>query len=250
MSPRDWDASTYERISDPQVQMAVRVLDRLSLRGDETVLDAGCGTGRVTLLLLERLPRGRVIAVDAAPSMVEAAREALGERATVVHSDLTELELDETVDAAFSNAVFHWVLDHERLFERLHAVLRPGAPLAAQCGGEGNIDAFHALADEVAAESPFDEHFDGWVGPWNFASPDATSERLATAGFADVRTWLEDWPVVPPEPREYIRTVCLGCHLERLPPELRDAYVDEVAARAGPRLELHYVRLNISARRA
>ena len=250
MTARDWDASTYERVSDPQVEMAVRVLDRLPLRGDETVLDAGCGTGRVTRLLLDRVPRGRVIAVDAAPSMVEAAREALGERATVIQSDLTELTLEEPADAAFSNAVFHWVLDHQRLFERLHAALRPGAPLVAQCGGKGNIDRFRALADEVAAEPPFAEHFDGWVGPWNYATPEETAERLAAAGFDGVRTWLEDWPVVPPEPRDYFRTVCLGCHVERLPPELRDAYVDAVAERAGPRPELHYVRLNILARRA
>ncbi|MEA2368535.1 MAG: trans-aconitate 2-methyltransferase, partial [Thermoleophilaceae bacterium] len=143
MSARDWDASTYERVSDPQVEWARQVLDRLPLRGDETVLDAGCGTGRVTQLLLERLPRGRVVAVDAAPSMVEAASAALGDRASVFQADLMELRLDEPVDAAFSNAVFHWVPDHEQLFERLHDALRPGGRLVAQCGGRGNIAAFH-----------------------------------------------------------------------------------------------------------
>jgi trans-aconitate 2-methyltransferase len=136
---RDWDASTYERVSGPQVEWAARVLHRLPLRGDETVLDAGCGSGRVTQMLLERLPRGHVVAVDAAPSMVEAARAALGDRATVLLSDLTELEVDEPVDAAFSNAVFHWIPDHARLFARIHAALRPGGRLIAQCGGAGNI---------------------------------------------------------------------------------------------------------------
>ena len=250
VTTRDWDASTYDRVSDPQAEMAVRVFDRLPLQGDETVLDAGCGSGRVTRLLLDRLPRGRVIAVDSSPSMVEAAREALGDRATVIQSDLTELVLAEQVDAAFSNAVFHWVLDHERLFARLFAALRPGAPLAVQCGGEGNVRGFLAVADEVAADPPFAEHLDGWVGPWHFASPEAAAERLTAAGFVDVETWLEEWPVVPPEPREYFRTVCLGHHVERLPPELRDAYVDAVAERAGPRPRLDYVRLNIVARRA
>jgi trans-aconitate 2-methyltransferase len=247
---RDWDASTYERVSGPQVEWALSVLDRLPLRGDESVLDAGCGTGRVTRLLLERLPRGHVIAVDAAPSMVEAARAALDGRATVLQSDLLELELDEPVDAAFSNAVFHWVPDHERLFARLHAALRPGAPLVAQCGGKGNIARFHALANEVAAEPPFAEHLRGWVGPWNFADAEVTAERLEAAGFVDVETSLEDWPVVPTEPEAYVRTVCLGPHVARLPEELRAAYVGAVVERAGPRLQLDYVRLNIFARRA
>ncbi|MEA2309813.1 MAG: trans-aconitate 2-methyltransferase [Thermoleophilaceae bacterium] len=250
MSARDWDASTYERVSDPQVEWARQVLDRLPLRGDETVLDAGCGTGRVTQLLLERLPRGRVVAVDAAPAMVEAASAALGERATVFQADLMELRLDEPVDAAFSNAVFHWVPDHERLFERLHDALRPGGRLVAQCGGRGNIAAFHELAAEVGREEPFEEHLAEWEGPWNFAGPEETRERLERAGFVDVDTSLQDWPVVPDEPRDYVRTVVLGYHLLRLPEELRDRYVDAVVERAGPRPTLGYVRLNIAARRA
>ena len=250
MSARDWDASTYERVSGPQVSWAREVLDRLPLRGDETVLDAGCGTGRVTQLLLERLPRGRVVAVDAAPSMVAAARAALDGRATVIHCDLVELELDEQVHAVFSNAVFHWVPDHGRLFERLHAALRPGGRLVAQCGGKGNIDAFHALAAEVASAEPFAGHLAGWQGPWNFAGAEETRDRLEAAGFVDVETSLEDWPVVPSEPSDYIRTVCLGHHVDRLPPELREPFVEAVAARLGEPPELDYVRLNISARRA
>jgi len=74
---RDWDAATYDRVSAPQVEWARAVLERLPLEGHETVLDAGCGSGRVTQMLLERLPRGHVIAVDSAPSMVEHARAAL-----------------------------------------------------------------------------------------------------------------------------------------------------------------------------
>jgi trans-aconitate 2-methyltransferase len=244
---RDWDAATYDRVSAPQVAMAARVLERLPLEGDETVLDAGCGSGRVTEMLLERLPRGRVIAVDEAPSMVEHARARLGERPTVFQANLIELVLDDPVDAVFSNAVFHWIADHELLFERLFAALRPGGRLVAQCGGAGNVARFHDAARAVAAEPPYAEHLTGWVGPWNFAGPDETAERLARVGFGDVETWLEPYPVVPDDPVGYLRTVCLGYHLERLPAELRTGYVDAVAERADQ--ELDYVRLNITARR-
>jgi trans-aconitate 2-methyltransferase len=244
---RAWDAATYDRISNPQVAMAARVLERLPLRGDETVLDAGCGSGRVTELLLERLPRGRVIAVDQAASMVEHARERLGERALVVQSDLTALELEEQVDAVFSNAVFHWVADHALLFERLFAALRPGGRLIAQCGGAGNIAAFHRVARAVGAEEPFAGHFRDWAGPWNFASAEETATRLERAGFEEIETWLEPYPVRPEDPRAYFTTVCLGPHLERLPHELHERFVDEVYARAGD--ELDYVRLNMDARR-
>ena len=149
-STRDWDATTYDRVSAPQQRWAAEQLDRLALRGDEVVLDAGCGSGKVTLVLAARVPNGRVYAVDAAPSMVEHARQALGDRATVSCQDLTELELPEPVDLVFSNATFHWIPDHDALFAALYRNMKPGARLLAQCGGHGNIDRFRKLADEVA----------------------------------------------------------------------------------------------------
>ena len=246
---RDWDASTYERVSGPQLEWAGKVLDRLELTGDETVLDAGCGTGRVTRLLLEAVPRGHVVAVDSAPSMVEYAREALADRATVIHSDLQELVLEEPVDAVFSNAVFHWVPDHDLLFRRLHEALKPGGRISAQCGGAGNVERLHGIANRVAEGTPFAEHLGGWKGPWNFAGADETRERLERAGFPGADAWLQPWPVRPPEPRAFIRTVCLGPHLERLPEELRDDYLDAVADAIGAEPELDYIRLNIVARR-
>ncbi len=249
-SPRDWDAATYDRVSAPQVAWAAEVLDRLALEGHETVLDAGCGSGRVTALLADRLPRGRVIAVDAAPSMVQAARAALGDRAEVHEAELTELKLAEPVDAVFSNAVFHWVQDHDALFAALYAVLRPGGRLVAQCGGFGNVEAFHAVAQEVGAEEPYARYLRGWLGPWNFAGADQTRERLERAGFDRVRTALQPWPVHPPEPVAYARSVCLGHHIEQLPEDLRLPFVERVAERAGGAdMELDYVRLNIAAGR-
>ena len=250
MSARDWDARTYERVSGPQARWAEQVLERLPLEGDETVLDAGCGTGRVTRMLLERLPEGHVVAVDSAPSMVAQAREALDpESATVLQADLAEMVLDEPVDAAFSNAVFHWVPDHEALFARIFGALRPGGRLIAQCGGEGNVDRFLELADAVSAREPYAEHLAGWAGPWNFASPEATAARLERAGFAEVETGLEPWPVTPDEPLDFVRTVCLGNHLEQLPEKLREPYARDVVEACGSPMELDYVRLNISARR-
>src|SRR5687767_4911250 len=140
---RDWDARTYDRVADPMTRWGSTVLDRLPLRGDEWVLDAGCGTGRVTEGLAERLPRGRVVALDGSASMVEAARERLarfGDRIEYVVADLgAPLPIVGRVDAVLSTATFHWVPDHDALFANLAAVLRAGGWLAAQCGGAGNI---------------------------------------------------------------------------------------------------------------
>jgi trans-aconitate 2-methyltransferase len=245
---RDWDAASYDRVSDPQFGWALEQLERLPLKGDEVVLDAGCGSGRVTAELAGRVPRGRVYGVDVAPSMAAHARAALGDRATILCQDLVELELPEPVDAVFSNATFHWIKDHDALFASLHAVMKPGARLVAQCGGRGNIDRFRRLADEVALEEPFTTHFNTWRGPWNYAGSEETEERLRRAGFADVSCWLEPKSVAPADPQAFVRTVCLVRHLDRLPPELHRPFVDRVLERTGP-LTLDYIRLNLTARR-
>jgi trans-aconitate 2-methyltransferase len=218
------------------------------LRGDEVVLDAGCGSGRVTAELADRVPRGRVYGVDASPAMVEHARAALGDRAVILCQDLVEIDLPEKVDAVFSNATFHWIHDHDALFAALARGLKPGGRLVAQCGGRGNIDSFRRVTDEVASEPAFASYFEGWQGPWNYADAEPTARRLERAGFTDVDTWLEPKRVLPD--RAFLRTVCLLRHLDPLPPELRDAFVDRVIERSGEPVVLEYVRLNMTARRA
>src|SRR3954454_21084952 len=138
---RDWDAGTYTAVGAAVHAFGHALLDRLVLEGDETVLDAGCGSGEVTRDLLGRLTDGRVIGVDGSAKMIERAEAELGEdpRLTLRVQDLLELDLDEAVDVVFSSAVFHWVPDHELLFANLHRALRPGGVLLAQCGGQGNI---------------------------------------------------------------------------------------------------------------
>jgi trans-aconitate 2-methyltransferase len=246
---REWDATVYQRVSLPHEEWAKAVLDRLPLEGSETVLDAGCGTGRVTRMLIEGLGRGRVIAVDGSEAMVAKVRPILRPRDQAFTADLTALELADPVDAVISSAVFHWVLDHEALFSRLQGCLKPGGRLVAQCGGAGNIDRLRETARELASRRPYAGHLDGFTDPWNYASPEMTEDRLRAAGFEGVRCWLEPWEVLPPEPYEFLRTICLAPYLDPLPSELHEPFLRAVLAAEGEPLRLGYVRLNIEARR-
>jgi trans-aconitate 2-methyltransferase len=247
MVAREWDAVTYDRVSAPQLSWAREQLERLELHGDETVLDAGCGSGRVTALLAELVAEGRLYAVDASRAMVEHTREALRGRATVFCQDLVELELPEPVDVIFSNATFHWIHDHPALFRALHDALKPGGRLVAQCGGRGNIDRFRRAAEEVAHEPPFSTYeFDN---PWNYAGAEETAGRLEDAGFVDVRTWLEPKPTPLEDPKPFVTTVCLLPYLNRLPEGLHEPFVEAVLERCAQPLVLDYVRLNLAARR-
>lgn len=248
--PREWDADTYDEVSDPQFEWGSEVLGRLELDGDEVVLDAGCGSGRVSAELAKRLPRGRLIAVDGSEAMIAKARKRLGDDVIYLVADLSELELDEPVDLIFSTATFHWIVDHDRLFQRLHAALCPGGRVVAQCGGQGNVAEYAKAIVAAAAQPQFSRHFEGMAPIWNFAPPDETERRLLNAGFTDVRCWLQPKPVTPAQPLEFISTVTLGPHLARLPQELRRPFAEAVLAEAGEPLTLDYVRLNIEARAA
>ena len=254
----EWDAATYQRVSAPQLAWGQRVVGRIPLAGDEDALDAGCGTGRVTRLLAERLPRGTVLGIDGSARMVEEAARRLGDlggRVRFRQADLRELELDEPVHLIVSTATFHWILDHDGLFARLYAALRPGGRLVAQCGGFGNIAGTHAAAEEEGAAEPYSAHLAGMPESWHFAGAEDTVRRLEGAGFTDARAWLEDDPAVFETPEEgavFLSTVVLRHHLERLPEELRAPFARAVAdrrTRADGRVELDYVRLNLEARR-
>jgi trans-aconitate 2-methyltransferase len=251
---RAWDGQSYDRISGPMESLGREVLERLTLRGDETVIDAGCGSGRITQALLERLPRGSVIAVDSSPSMIAAASERLerdgahNARLQLRVADLLDLELGERADAVLSTATFHWIADHERLFSRLRSLLRDDGRLVAQCGGAGNIMQLRARVRPLQDRDPYAEHFDGWQTPWNYADPETTRRRLLGAGFAQAVCWLQDAPRRPEHPREFLATIVLGPHVQQLPEHLREPFMDDVMAELGEPVVVDYVRLNIDAR--
>ena len=248
MPPRDWDAAAYEQFSAPVAAMGLDVLQRLELDGDETVLDAGCGTGKVTATLVERLPRGRVIAVDGSPAMVEEAHKRLPAAVDVRVADLLELEVGEPVGAIVSTATFHWITDHDRLFARLREGLAPGGRFVAQCGSEGNVEAIKDAGFELARTEPFAAHLGGWGGDWHFASAKDTEARLRRLGYTDVWCWTTRVDVELEEPAGYLAAICLGSFLERLPEELHERFVAAAVERLGAPLTIPYVRLNILAR--
>jgi len=293
----EWNARAYTRLSNPMQTWGEAVLSRLALRGDETALDLGCGSGRLTEFLLRRLtlgvrpksafhtpeglrtpfkqiawrgdsvaedfsaaPLGRVIAVDRSANMLEAARAYLEPefegRVEYVQASLDELDLDQVADLAFSNAAFHWIKDHPRLFRVVFRALRPGGWLVAQSGAGPNIARIRDRAARIMASAAYRAYFEGWTGPWEFASPEVTRDRLLAAGFVDVDTSMFEAPVQlssATETRDYFEHVIFGTHLARIPEaDLRADFLDsltEQSAADEPAFRLDYWRLNLRARR-
>ena len=252
---KEWDASAYHVLSEPQLAWGLRVLERVRLTGNERVLDAGCGSGRVTAAIASRLDRGFVVGCDLSVNMARMAAASLGDAppSAVVVADLSVLPFRGAFDLVFSTATFHWIRDHERLFAELRAALRRGGRLEAQCGGGPNLAAIHARADALAATEPFRAHFTRWEEPWLFASPEETTRRLEQAGFK-ANCWIEHAPTRFPDAerfRAFVESVVMRPYLARLAdPGLRREFIDAIVAEAAaddPSFTLDYWRLNISA---
>jgi trans-aconitate 2-methyltransferase len=241
--PHDWDAASYDQLPIPMTRWGLGVIERLPLRGDERVLDAGCGTGQVTEVLRERLPAGEIVALDASPSMLERARARLGDdHVTFLMHDLLEPIPIPAVDAILSTATFHWVPDHDRLFANLAAVLRQDGRMASQSGGAGNL---RRVNDAVARATGID-----LTATKVYPTAEVTTERLERAGFTGVECWLHDEPVELPadELETYLRTVILSGEVARRTPSEAADLVHTVATELGaPTID--YVRLDITARR-
>jgi trans-aconitate 2-methyltransferase len=256
---REWNAATYHRISDPLFDLGMAVLARLELAGDETVLDLGCGTGRLTREVAARVPRGRVLGLDRSTNMVSMARTYLeqvaGAPIDLLLADALALPLRGSVDAVFSTATLHWVLDHPRLFANIHDALKPGGQFVAQCGGGPNIARLRQRVDAVMQEPVFAPARARFQFPWNFANAETTASRLEAAGFVDVKTYVESAPIVQRDADafgEFIRNVVCGPYLAAMTDEAqRDLFVERLTAAAerdDPPFELDYWRLNMSAR--
>ncbi|MEX1253729.1 MAG: methyltransferase domain-containing protein [Dehalococcoidia bacterium] len=255
-----WNAEVYERIGKPMHGWAQQVIDDLALRGDETVLDAGCGSGSVTMDLMGKLPNGKIYAVDASGEMLEALSRTIEERGlsniVPVQASLTDFTLPEPVDCVFSNAVFHWIPDDEALFGALFRATKPGGRLRAQCGGFGNNERVLEAVAVVRRDERFARHLGDFRDSKTYRTPEEATASLERAGWRDARARLWGQPV-PFDDRDeaalYVRTILLRDHVARLPDGLGDAYcyavVDETVRRWGAPYTADYVRLDVWARR-
>jgi trans-aconitate 2-methyltransferase len=257
---REWDSTAYHRISAPQFTWGKKILDRLSLSGDETVLDAGCGTGKLTRELLELLPRGHVVALDVSQNMLNAAQGNLasefGDRVEFVAADLMDLPFSELFDGIFSTAAFHWVPDHDRLFQSLYRALKSGGWLIAQCGGARNLDRFLGRVAVLTRVPKFSRYLRNFQNPWVFSDAQTARRMLEATGFLEVDTSLEEAPTRfdnAEQFSEFASKVILHRHLELLPEEdlcrRMLAQLAEEAAQDDPPFELDYWRLNLKAKK-
>jgi len=228
-----WDGHDYERHSSHQRKWGTHIIQELALRGDERILDLGCGDGTLTCELAGLVPRGSVVGVDAAPEMLEAARAKCGTNMEVAVLDINTLDFRDAFDVVFSNAALHWIHDHAAVLRNVHRALRPGGILRAQFGGAGNCPNLLGCVQRQMAASPFLEAFTRFHWPWYFPSLTDYEQLLSVSPFTEWRAWLEPKDQHFPSAEAlvgWIDNPCLIPFLQPLPAGLRSPFRDAVVA--------------------
>ncbi len=186
-----WNATDYSQQSSAQAQWAHELIAKLNLRGDERLLDVGCGTGSITAAFADQLPQGAVVGIDFSADMIAfAQREYVRPNLAFYQMDATAIELAATFDVVFSNATLHWVADHAAVLRGVRQHMQPGGKILWQMGGAGNAQGVIMAAQTVTERAEWRPYFVDFVLPYNFCGPALYVDLLPQTGFAAERVEL------------------------------------------------------------
>lgn len=230
-----WDPADYEKSSSAQYRWAMDLVSRLDLRGDERVLDIGCGDGKITAQLASRLPRGEVLGIDLSKDMIDFARKKYPpESFTNLEfqwGDANQLDFSEEFDLVVSFACLHWLKDHLPVLKGIERSLGPSGRVLLQFGGKGNAEDILDLTEDLIRDDKWSGYFKDFSFPYHFYGPDEYRVWLKQAGLKARRVDLVPKDMVQAGKKGLegiIRNTWLP-YTERLPEKLRPEFVSEIA---------------------
>jgi len=259
-----WNPEDYAKQSGAQLRWAQELISRLALGGSETILDVGCGDGKITAAFASASPNGYVLGVDSSAEFIAYASEHYPPaRFPSLHfqqMDARSLNCGRQFDLIFSNAALHWVDNQMAFLQGASAHLRPGGRLVTSCGGAGNASGIIATLHELQVSPRWRRYFDGFAFPYYFHSPAEYAPWLAQAGLVATRCELVEKDMVHDHPEGlagWIRTTWMP-YTVRLPEELRESFIAELLslylqnspADSSGRTHVHMVRLEVEATKA
>ena len=181
-NPQRWNAEGYARNAAFVPALGAPLVDRLNPQPGERILDVGCGDGTLTEQIAAR--GAAVVGVDASAEMVAAAQKR-GLDARLV--DAQRLPFVDEFDAAFSNAVLHWIPDADAVVAGVNRALKKGGRFVGEFGGHTNVAAIMTALRAVLPKY-------GITAPsgWYYPTPREYGERLQKHGFV-----VDDIALVP-----------------------------------------------------
>jgi trans-aconitate methyltransferase len=255
----NWNAEDYARNSSAQELWANELISKLSLKGNESLLDIGCGNGRITNEIARRLPFGYVIGIDSSESMIELSSKSItNNNLSFYVMSATDIHLDKKFDIAFSNATLHWVKEHPAVLASLKKHLNPNAKILFQMGGKGNALEIVSTLEQVTTLSKWSEYFKGFDFPYHFYGVEDYERWLPVAGYKASRIELIPKDMVHKNPdglKGWLRTTWFP-YTNRLPNNQREIFLAELIGKyiekkpvdSNGQTHVNMVRLEVEAR--
>ena len=256
--PFDFDGDKYRQASTHQKNWGNKLIAELALRGDESILDLGCGDGVLTRQLAELVPAGRVLGLDGSPGMIATALQQVRDNLSFVCMDINDLGFADEFDLIFSNATLHWVRDHVSLLANCFKALKRQGRLHWSFGGCGNSPGLVEALETSIASPEYNDYFVGFQWPWFMYNVEEYTALVKRAGYSHYKITLVNADSYYPNSDELIKWIdqpCLVPFLTFLKEEntknlFRTAVISRMLERAGcgdGRYLEKFRRLNVRA---
>jgi trans-aconitate 2-methyltransferase len=232
MSAYDFDPDKYRQGSNHQRDWGNRLIEELNLRGDEKILDLGCGEGTLSAKLAALVPKGGVVGMDSSAPMIEAARALEAPNLKFLCRDIDDLDFNKGFDVVFSNAALHWVKDHDGLLQTVHRALKPEGVARFNFAGDGNCPNFLGVVNELMADEKYSRYFAAFIWPWYMPTVSSYEDKVGCSGLFDFRVWGEavDRNFSAPELIAWIEQPSLVPLLEQIPSDTKRSFRDDAVA--------------------
>ena len=183
MNAFEFDGEKYKKASRHQKEWGSSLIGELSLRGDEAILDLGCGDGGLTEELAQSVPAGHVLGIDASVGMIETAKKRKRGNLEFLQMDINDIDFENRFDVIFSNAALHWVKDHAKLLNNSLQALKGNGVLLWDFAGEGNCANFYTVVREQMRRKKYEPYFRDYEWPWYMPAKEEYEKLAAAAGF-------------------------------------------------------------------
>jgi len=194
MSKQNWNANDYSEQSSAQFKWANEMIKKMNIPRNATLLDIGCGNGKITALLSRKCPEGHVIGIDDSQDMIKKSESSFNTREYPNLSfqtiDAQQLPFNNEFDLVFSNSTLHWVKDHTPVLKGIYNALKPNGKGYLKFGGKGTLDAFQPMLDVMLSSNKWRRYFKNFKSSWWFYDDKTYAIWLIESGLTPITVQL------------------------------------------------------------
>ncbi len=231
MKTYEFDGEKYKAASSHQKEWGKSLISKISLQGNEIILDLGCGDGHLTEQLSLLVPNGKVLGIDASIGMIKTAQQICRDNLDFIHMDINNLHFSNEFNIIFSNAALHWIKDHNRLLQNSYAALKAGGILIWDFGSNGNCSNFLEVIQKKITEDKYIDFFRDFEMPWFMPSKSHYEELIANIGYSHftiTEVNRDRYFSTSDEMIKWIEQPCIVPFIECIPNTLKSKFCEEV----------------------